>query len=79
MTPSGSACSPRLVLVVEDSTIEIVRGWARADGERLRALGIEDGAALLERGRRHADAAVTAAFHLFDAFWRRARSATRRA
>jgi hypothetical protein len=27
----------------------------------------------LERGRRHAGAALTAAFDLFDAFWERAR------
>jgi GMP synthase-like glutamine amidotransferase len=56
-----------------ESTIEIVRRWARADRDRLAALGIDDGEALLERGRPHADAAVTAAFDLFDAFWRRAR------
>jgi GMP synthase-like glutamine amidotransferase len=57
-----------------ESTIEIVRAWARADRERLAALGIEDGEARLERGRRHAEAAVAAAFHLFDAFWRRTRT-----
>jgi GMP synthase-like glutamine amidotransferase len=56
-----------------ESTIEIVRTWAQADTERLRAFGIEDGEALLERGRRHAGAALTAAFDLFDAFWERAR------
>jgi GMP synthase-like glutamine amidotransferase len=57
-----------------ESTIDIVRGWARADRERLGALGIADGEALLERGRRHAQAAVSAAFDLFDAFRRRTRS-----
>jgi GMP synthase-like glutamine amidotransferase len=57
-----------------ESTIEIVRSWARSDRERLRALGIEDGESLLERGRRHAGAAVTSAFDLFDAFWRRTRA-----
>jgi GMP synthase-like glutamine amidotransferase len=57
-----------------ESTIEIVRSWARADDERVRALGIGDGEALLERGRRHAAAAVSAAFDLFDAFWRRTRA-----
>ena len=56
-----------------ESTIEIVRLWARSDDERVRALGIGDGEALLERGRRHATAAVGAAFDLFDAFWRRTR------
>jgi GMP synthase-like glutamine amidotransferase len=57
-----------------ESTIEIVANWARADRERLAAHGIEDGEALLERGRRHADAAAAAAFDLFDAFWRRTRT-----
>ncbi|MFL5888767.1 MAG: type 1 glutamine amidotransferase [Solirubrobacteraceae bacterium] len=57
-----------------ESTIEIVRSWARSDDERVRALGIGDGEALLERGRRHATAAVSAAFDLFDAFWRRTRA-----
>lgn len=57
-----------------ESTIEIVRAWARADRERLAALGIDDGEARLERGRRHAEAAVAAAFDLFDAFWRRTRT-----
>jgi GMP synthase-like glutamine amidotransferase len=56
-----------------ESTIEIVRAWATTDRERLRGLGIDDGAALLERGRRHAGAAVDAAFQLFDTFWQRAR------
>ena len=57
-----------------ESTIEIVRSWARSDDERVHALGIGDGEALLERGRRHATAAVSAAFDLFDAFWRRTRA-----
>ena len=57
-----------------ESTIEIVRSWARSDDERVRALGIGDGQALLERGRHHATAAVSAAFDLFDAFWRRTRA-----
>jgi GMP synthase-like glutamine amidotransferase len=57
-----------------ESTIEIVAQWARADRERLAALGIDDGEARLERGRRHADAAAAAAFDLFDAFWRRTRT-----
>jgi GMP synthase-like glutamine amidotransferase len=56
-----------------ESTIEIVRRWAQADRERLRALGIDDGEALLERGRKHAEEAKAAAFELFDAFWERAR------
>ena len=45
-----------------------------SDRERLGALGIEDGEALLERGRHHAAAARDAAFRLFDAFWERART-----
>lgn len=57
-----------------ESTIEIVRRWARADRERLRTLGISDSEALLERGRRHAKEARSAAFQLFDAFYARARS-----
>jgi GMP synthase-like glutamine amidotransferase len=57
-----------------ESTIEIVRSWARSDDERVRALGIGDGQALLERGRGHATAAVSAAFDLFDAFWVRTRA-----
>jgi GMP synthase-like glutamine amidotransferase len=57
-----------------ESTIEIVRLWAQSDRERLRALGIEDGLALLERGRQHAAAARAAAFRLFDVFWQRART-----
>jgi GMP synthase-like glutamine amidotransferase len=57
-----------------ESTIEIVAQWARADDERLAALGITDGERLLEQGREHADAAAAAAFDLFDAFWRRART-----
>jgi len=56
-----------------ESTIEIVRRWAQADRERLRALGIDDGEALLERGRKHADDARAAAFDLFDASWEKAR------
>jgi GMP synthase-like glutamine amidotransferase len=57
-----------------ESTIEIVRSWALSDQDRVRALGIDDGEALLERGRPHAAAAVGAAFDLFDAFWRRTRA-----
>ena len=57
-----------------ESTIEIVRAWARTDGERLRALGIDDGEAFVERGRHHAAAAEAAAFQLFDAFWTGART-----
>jgi GMP synthase-like glutamine amidotransferase len=56
-----------------ESTIEIVEVWARADRERLAALGIDDGEALLERGRHHEAAARDAAFRLVDAFWQRAR------
>jgi GMP synthase-like glutamine amidotransferase len=55
-----------------ESTIEIVREWARTDAVRLAALGVEDGEALLERGRPGAAAAAAAAYVLFDAFWERA-------
>lgn len=61
-----------------ESTIEIVRGWARLDSERLRALGIGDGEALVESGRDHADGARRAAYELFDAFWSRAHPSERR-
>ena len=54
-----------------ESTIEIVAQWARADGARLDALGIDDGEALLEQGRANAEAARVAAYQLFDAFQRR--------
>ena len=57
-----------------ESTIEIVSSWARTDHARVTALGIDDGVALLERGRRHAADAARAAFQLFDAFWQRART-----
>jgi hypothetical protein len=57
-----------------ESTIEIVRGWARADRDRLAALGIGDGEALVDEGRRHAAAAAQAAFDLFDASWQRTRT-----
>jgi GMP synthase-like glutamine amidotransferase len=57
-----------------ESTIEIVRSWAWTDRGRVSALGIEDGEALLERGRHHAEPAAQAAFDLFDAFWERTRT-----
>ena len=59
-----------------ESTIEIVRAWARADQRaRARALGIDDGEALLERGRRPRRAAAAARpSTLFDAFWQRTRA-----
>lgn len=61
-----------------ESTIEIVKGWARSDRDRLVALGIEDGDALLETGRKHAAPARAAAFRLFDAFWQGAHDPERR-
>ncbi|HST40164.1 MAG TPA: type 1 glutamine amidotransferase [Conexibacter sp.] len=57
-----------------ESTIEIVRGWAVTDQERLDRLGLGDGEALLDAGNGHAAAAAQAAFQLFDAFWERARA-----
>jgi GMP synthase-like glutamine amidotransferase len=56
-----------------ESTIEIVKAWARSDSERVREYGVDDGEALLESGRHHAEPAARAAFQLFDAFWQRAR------
>ena len=51
-----------------ESTVEIVSQWASMDAERLRGLGIEDGAALLDAPRERREAAREAAFRLFDAF-----------
>jgi GMP synthase-like glutamine amidotransferase len=59
-----------------ESTIEIVRGWARADRARLAAHGVEDGVALLEQGRAQAGEAAQNALRLFDGF--RAQSWTTR-
>lgn len=51
-----------------EATVDIVAGWARADADRLAALGIDDGAALLTAPRALSEAAEAAAFRLFDAF-----------
>lgn len=51
-----------------ESTIEIVKEWARLDAERVAELGITDGQALAEAGRAQADRARHDAFRLFDAF-----------
>ena len=51
-----------------EATVDIVAAWARADAERLAALGIGDGAALLTASRAAREAAEAAAFRLFDAF-----------
>jgi GMP synthase-like glutamine amidotransferase len=51
-----------------ESTVDIVAGWAAKDAERLTALGIEDGAALLDAPAARHEAARTAAFALFDGF-----------
>lgn len=51
-----------------ESTVEIVSNWAGMDVERLTALGIEDGTALLAVSPECQDAAKVAAFRLFDAF-----------
>jgi GMP synthase-like glutamine amidotransferase len=55
-----------------EATVEIVARWASADAERLAALGIEDGAALLAAPRERPPAAKAAAFRLFDGFLARA-------
>jgi GMP synthase-like glutamine amidotransferase len=51
-----------------ETTVEVVAGWAASDAGRLEALGIDDGAALLEAPREWREAARDAAFRLFDAF-----------
>ena len=51
-----------------EATVDIVAAWARADAERLAALGIDDGASRLTASREAREAAETAAFRLFDAF-----------
>lgn len=51
-----------------ESTVEIVSNWANVDTERLTALGIEDGSALLDVSHERQDLAKTQAFRLFDAF-----------
>ena len=56
-----------------EATVEIVAGWASADGERLAALGIDDHAALLAASPERRQAAADAAFLLFDAFLEEAR------
>jgi GMP synthase-like glutamine amidotransferase len=55
-----------------ESTVEIVKEWARLDGARLAELGIEDGEALAEAGRAEEARARRDAFRLFDGFWQRA-------
>jgi GMP synthase-like glutamine amidotransferase len=51
-----------------ESTVDIVEGWARLDAERLAALGVEDGPALLAAPPERLRAAEEAAFALYDAF-----------
>jgi GMP synthase-like glutamine amidotransferase len=60
-----------------ESTIEIVKEWARLDGARLAELGIEDGEALAEAGRAEEERARQDAFRLFDGFWQRASKSER--
>ncbi len=60
-----------------ESTIEIVKEWARLDGARLAELGIEDGEALAEAGRTEEERARQDAFRLFDGFWHRASNTER--
>ena len=57
-----------------ESTVEVVAGWARADAERLKSLGIEDGETRLEVPDWSKRAAREAAFQLFDAFLARRHS-----
>jgi GMP synthase-like glutamine amidotransferase len=60
-----------------ESTIDIVARWAETDEERLRAQGVADGRALLERGRAHVQAAARNARTLFDGFLAGARNGRR--
>lgn len=55
-----------------ESRIEQAAVWARKDTYKLARYGIDDGVPLLEAGRHHQEAAVEAAYSLFDAFWERA-------
>ncbi len=61
-----------------ESTIEIVKQWARSDGERLERLGVTDADERLESGRERAELARSNAFQLFDVFWERTQRARRR-
>jgi GMP synthase-like glutamine amidotransferase len=56
-----------------ESTVEIVRNWAREDARRLAELGIGAGGELADAGEEQITAARTAAFGLFDAFLTRER------
>ena len=49
-----------------ESTMDIVKGWARLDVDR-----VPGGEALVDAGARHAQAARRQAFQLFDGFWQR--------
>ena len=60
-----------------EATIDIATGWARADAERLAALGI-DGATLLTASSERRAAAEAAAFRLFDGFLARADQSDKR-
>lgn len=55
-----------------ESTLEIVREWARVERQDLTARGI-DPEQRIESGAGHAEAAAESAFRLFDAFWKRAK------
>ena len=48
--------------------VAVVEGWARADGEHLRELGIEDAGPLLHAPEGRSEAADAASWRLFDAF-----------
>jgi GMP synthase-like glutamine amidotransferase len=75
----GFAHGPHLgVQFHPESTIEIVKEWARLDAERLTTMGIDDGEALAEQGRGDVARARRDAFALFDGFWQRAQTYERR-
>ena len=56
-----------------ESRVEQAVGWARKDAaqDKLAKHGITDAVALAEAGRDHQEAAVRAAYDLFDGFWAR--------
>jgi GMP synthase-like glutamine amidotransferase len=51
-----------------EATVDIVVGWAKADAERMAALGIDESAVQLTTSRERRAAAEADAFRLFDGF-----------
>jgi GMP synthase-like glutamine amidotransferase len=75
VAPQAFTYGPHLgVQFHPESRAETVAGWARKDAQRLASYGIEDGVALLEGPAEQQQAAVEAAFRLFDEFLARTSS-----